>query len=451
MYIGPWQEYNLSKKAASNNRVNAQLRPSIEQALLSTLDPEAAKKAIEAMTPYFEKQASTGMPTHNSLIPAHGRPRDQRQRAARAYPTLDSGRNRSMVAAGERLLHTSSPLSVRSTQSEPIRYSSAMSSASIQQPATPKLAEAPAVSHYGAYATNIPVLNAAAPHTQPAYNASAMLNLLRLERNTQARSQIAKLTGWKVDSAALSDNGTTERKSKAASEQRLEQVNMMKQMYLSGGPNATAGTPTSNTMKLTSDNLARLNQETTHSNKVSGNNLSTYQGDKPAAMVMPEVSLKTPRINDMDLTDEAFNLISKYFQSSEESGGGLNSNASLHSHLGAGDAQQQNSVGMHKVPLSRSLLSVLRGRETDTPINDDMASETASVGSHTRDIDKNYVNDINTTATRANNGAGNMRCSQAVGAGRSVPPTPGHEGDDLYAGGMDSLLLWSSQLELDIS
>lgn len=443
MYIGPWQEYNLSKKSTAN-KVNAHLRPSIEQALLSTLDPEAAKKAMEAMTPYFEKQSYMGAPTHNPTIPLHMRAaREQTQRIPRANPSSVSVRHSSMAAAGERLVRASSPLSVRSTKSEPIRFSYTMSTALTPTPKPPHISTP---SNHGAYATNTTMSNMSPlPHTQPAYNASAMLNLLRLERNTQARSQIAKLTGWKVESSNLSDNANIGRKSKAelASDQKLEQVNVMKRLYMSGGQAQVSKTALlteyppahsqENPLKLTSDNLARLNNEVSIQQKES--NLQPQGGVSGTSQMLSDSALKTPRITDMDLTDEAFGMISKYFQPGELSTKATSLSAEQIVHgedrFTPGHGVVEQSLLAH--PTQKRVQNDASG--SHTPMNDDLVSDMGSPGLAQRTVD-----------------GGRVPSDNSVVAGMSVTLSPnesGQEVDEQCTLGMESLLLWSSQLELD--
>ena len=351
MYIGPWQEYNLSK--TRSNRVNEHLRPGIEQALLNKLDPEAAKIALEAMIPYFEKPSAPIIARSNQMSHSHG----GRKRVVRVLPALHSSINSSVaISARERSLHSSSPLSVRSTQSEPIKYSKSPSSRS---PMTPILLTpngkggSSYTSQHEPNSNNrdLPPLHHAPRHTQPTYNAPAMVNLLRLERNSKARSEIAKLTGWKVEQSvaavALSgsaDSTGMEKKRKimkegGCSDEKIEQVNMMKQLYLSGGQQGAAAQHSSINSdsavlhlpplkeaaacasKLTSSNLAQHNHSAsynaTHALDGAYSNETTPLVPALKDDADLKVDLSTPRIGDIDLTDEAFSLVSKYFQASK--------------------------------------------------------------------------------------------------------------------------------------
>lgn len=57
MYIGPWQEYKLSKeKTHHQNSVPTHVQKEIEDVLLQTLGPNAAHTALKAVDQYFQQQ-----------------------------------------------------------------------------------------------------------------------------------------------------------------------------------------------------------------------------------------------------------------------------------------------------------------------------------------------------------------------------------------------------------
>ena len=178
MYIGPWQEYNLSR-ARDTQQARQQtlglspaitLKSDIERALLTSLDPESAQKALAAMSPLLSTapqpaQLQQQQPTRleNDHYPANPNPRRKTGRRAHASYLPPVGTNRSQqhhqcqphggysnaqhgsqhitVSSArdrdrERSLHGASPLSVRSVQSEPINGTSSRNSL-LSQPHTP--------------------------------------------------------------------------------------------------------------------------------------------------------------------------------------------------------------------------------------------------------------------------------------------------------------------------
>lgn len=411
MYIGPWQEYNLSK--ARSSRVDAKLRPGIEQALLSTLDPATAQKAMEAMIPYFEKPSA---PTQSRAGHHFHGGRVNRKRTIHTLPHIPSSLSPSptVISARERSLQSSSPLSVRSSQSEPIRYSNAPSKVAGSKPMlefTDSL--------YSSYPVDLPAIKP--PYSQPAYNSPAMLNLLRLERQSKARDQIAALTGWKVDRTKSTDTESTDQRRKTQKDSqhdaKLEHVNQMKQLYLSGGADtdkavhlpAIATKDAAVVSKLTPTNLAQHNQSLTK--KIPPTKIGEHESTVPSQPRISEslaqeaeggereVSLATPRVGDIDLDDAAFNLISKYFQT------------------GSGLSESNDTV------LSPSHKRLLYDVKSNPHHNDRP-----------------------------------MYSTEHSGVPISVPTTPykgigyddGSQADE-YLGAIDGLLMWSSQLELDLA
>lgn len=528
MYIGPWQEYNLSK--TRSNRVNEHLRPGIEQALLNKLDPEAAKIALEAMIPYFEKPSAPIIARSNQMSHSHG----GRKRVVRVLPALHSSVNSSVaISARERSLHSSSPLSVRSTQSEPIKYSKSPSSRS---PMTPILLTpngkggSSYTSQHEPISNNreLPPLHHAPRHTQPTYNAPAMVNLLRLERNSKARSEIAKLTGWKIEQSLAAavpsgsaDSAGMEKKRKimkegGCSDEKIEQVNMMKQLYLSGGQQgATAQYSNSSSnnnsavlhlpplkeaascaSKLTSSNLAQHNHSTsynaTHALGSAYNNETTPSVPALKDDADLKVDLSTPRIGDIDLTDEAFSLVSKYFQASKSISTDTSASstpalvvaktASKNAKNSDTNNIDQTQAEYPGLALSRSNLRLLRLRGSDTPMNDELES-LASQSTHHRSAaaipysrSSHCLHSVNNSNNSLHHYASKeqlpqyatdeyVQSQQQYQYQQQVPSqqqyqfqqqsrneleTPSNA-DELYTGGLDGLLAWSSQLELDIT
>lgn len=442
MYIGPWQEYNLSRSRAS--RVDERLRPGIEQALLSTLDPETAQKAMEAMIPYFDKPNAPSQVRAGSY--QNQTYRTSRKRTIHTLPHIPSALSPSttVISARERNLHASSPLSVRSSQSEPIRYANGPkrpSEDTQKKPKTPDFTD----SIYSHYETVLPSIKQVPPHTQPAYNSPAMLNLLRLERNSNnhARSQIAKLTGWKpketdTDGSTF-EKGTADRHLKTTQESnneaKVDQVNKMKQLYMSGGaetstntgklhfpPISGASSDTTTISKLTTTNLAHHNSSSDVRNPAfkTAHKVSAVSEVKYSETLTDEAPIQTPRVGDVDLDDAAFNLVSKYFQAG-------NGNSTVSAAVGAGATSYTASA-----PANRYLESGVINNATDDTYQEDSSMQRS-------ESQKSNVSNLNYA---------DSTISVPVA---SVPLTPARGVGYEDFGGIDGLLAWSSQLELDIS
>jgi hypothetical protein len=133
--------------------------------------------------------------------------------------------------------------------------------------------------------------------------------------------------------------------------------------------------------------------------------------------------LGTPRIGDVDLTDEAFSLVSKYFASQSSDISPVPANAA-HGAAAAAAASSGRTVGIAAKPTA----AAMRGHGADTPMNDEIESETNSV--------------------YRPGGANTAHSPQSPENAAVTEEEPGNM-DELYVGGMDGLLLWSSQLELD--
>jgi hypothetical protein len=277
-----------------------------------------------------------------------------------------------------------------------------------------------------------------------------MVNILRMERTSKARSEIARLTGWKMDTNSESGEAAAlkPKPTKDPVEVKKEQVNMMKQLYMTGqhsAENSAAWSqekegvklpPISHTngivqppvqgAKLTASNLAQHNTKLGSSGNLKdmpsqGASAHTGHGHKSSAGAAADEEpgiLRTPRIGDVDLTDEAFSLVSKYFQSSD-----ISPAPAYAPHDAV--ASSRHFVGIAGKPIAVAI----RSHGTDTPMNDDIESETNSVYRPSATAAHSPKSPENAALAMAQEEPGNM--------------------DELYVGGMDGLLLWSSQLELD--
>jgi len=465
MYIGPWQEYNLSKARASNRQHQQSLRNDIENAILSSLDPQTAQIALAAVNPYFnqnQNNVNKNGPSGNiimnnidnysshaqingrivrrkvnnksSLPPlSHQSPLSSSsyQSASAKSPVLSSN----PVSARDRSINSASPITtVRSTQSEPMPKRPSITIASNNTATTTSTTTKSSSISLSSNYNKISSMNNEIDGTksirsntkstnnknndnnnsnksnnnnkgstigkvsgnnnkyiniddgddddddgnsndkqngnsQPPYNARAVVNLLRLERNNNAKNKIAMLTGWKVsDSSSSSRSNNNNNNSVGASSNvssndtkkrkimipptsgvinKTDHVNMMKQLYLRGqGSDADY----SNNVNYTNDNndtqhsstiiesssattnttstdkaISRLPSLTNHNMNNSGSSGVAYMSKD--VMMIPQhhtstisTSISTSfshpvvEVKDFDLTDSDLGLVSKYFQ-----------------------------------------------------------------------------------------------------------------------------------------
>lgn len=476
MYIGPWQEYSLSK-ARTTAGVNEQLRPSIEQALLSTLDPEAAQKALEAMKPYLDGHRVPQPPREGRNVLHHA----GRRRTTRELPALHSSINSPLaISARERNLQAASPLSVRSTKSEPIRYSHVHQS--LRALATPQGSQNFRQSFQTDTFQDIPdiaqpslsqmdiQLPARPAHTQPTYDAAAAVNFLRLERNARARTEIAKLTGWKLNTtlgsvglgAHFNSSGTgvanmpSKKPPAGTAERKLEQLQALKQQFLASLAAAEAPQATGQKFPplhknggaaLTMSNVALHNSQAikqAESLKLPPIHGSTSSGTvansaEDSNLVVPH----TPRVGDMELTDEAFSLVSKYFQQVNTIGGtspspGPSNRPVAQDNVGAGALLSHPTA---KAPARM----VVRRDGALTPLTDDIESETNSI------VGSGYAGgSTGSPVPHPGEHSPHWRSGPIMATMEKFDQDDeGPPAEDPYAGGIDGLLLWSKQLDTD--
>lgn len=421
MYIGPWQEYKLSKQRGndrprlppkggpssngSQTPVPQDVMKQLEKALQNSLDPAAAQAAVQAMNQVLRSQMQLGAesdfqsfpshtgnktndhhPTRHSINAqpsidslsthmaqqrhqrgsgheksssnnhnhnGHGQRADSPRRNVTLYPTdqFSTERDRHFVpmmilSARDNYHHQQhhpSPLSVRSSQSEPIQslpslihitpavskqvipqYNSLTSkNLAINQQRLVQQKE-----YDGGRRDTYPdqAVNTAPKVPEPpaviaaksGYDTNALVNFLRMERNQRARSEISKLTGWNVlhgggglaadvrtslaSDSSLSDSKSTKDKATILREKRVAEVEQMKAMYLKGARDIGG---------LSSGvNSPRVNP------LAAAVALESFTQPPMAAPSSSLVSpIPSPRLVDIDhLSDEHLMLVSKYFQ-----------------------------------------------------------------------------------------------------------------------------------------
>lgn len=282
MYIGPWQEYKLSKQragGASGPRVaptglssdlSTSMSPDVlkelEKALKSTLDPVAAQAALLTMNRVLEDNAQSkgisssiteSAQSNNRLKKSNNtmdslslhllehqnmqQPGNHRNQPPFVFsdeiytPRGNTPQDQSLVynqdrrivppvvlSAREKRWHSQnqySPLSVRSSKSEPVQslpsllnvtpaiahsqyYSSNLTSKNLainQQ----RLQQQTAYDGGSSIYSDKPVISSAPSQLPVAsavsgYDTGAVVNFLRRERNQRAKTEISKLTGWNI-------------------------------------------------------------------------------------------------------------------------------------------------------------------------------------------------------------------------------------------------------------
>lgn len=325
MYIGPWQEFKLSRNR-QNTIANDDVRNQIEKALASSLDPESAQKAIAAINNQLAASihGQTGRPPR-----LKDRPRPRRN-YTQLSPSTDLSHGQIKSA---RESYIASPASVRSTQSEPARLNSD-SLPKVEPVKLPKIKlvrEDSTRDRNSTYRNNgnsnshrsrqSPLSNpnsgrsngyeqygntARPPYRQPYYNSTAVINILKIERESNSKNKIMQTMGWKdsTNSHGVSIEGNTKERTRKSGklieterevEEKINQVNKMKQLYIAN-----------------TSSIEKIN--------VTGSPLKLPEIMKPAHNSISkqnEVSVKTPRIDDMDITDVELAIISKYFHGSD--------------------------------------------------------------------------------------------------------------------------------------
>jgi hypothetical protein len=275
--------------------------------------------------------------------------------------------------------------------------------------------------------------------------------------------EIAKLTGWKLSAALNSTGATADTKpvgnSKPAglSDTKMVQLHALKQQFLAGKtadqdttglklpPLHKNGQINTQTVGHTGASALTLSNVALHNGQVTGRDspvrLPTIQNNTGVAAVGTIVAddataIRTPRIGDVDLNDEAFSLVSKYFSSAPVarpeptySDNVMHSRLSNAEHYNAADGIQ----GGREDPRHAA-----RSNGTLTPMNDDVMSEPRS----------HYGGSPHLHRTAGYGSQSGQVREASVGKDETEEPV---NSDDPYGGGIESLLLWSSQLEADFT
>lgn len=332
MYIGPWQEYTLSK---ANNRapvINQTLKSEIEKAIIDSLDYESAKIALTAINPYFDLSSHNGLPPKQKLFPnidqtsvTNKQGRSLRSNLLTRLPNVNIRGSTNFVYSA-RNTSAASPASVRSTQSEPIRetfpqikYGGSSVTKTPSRPQVVSNIESPIVqkkinlkhgttSTIKTFQTESEQEEIIAINPQPSpitYNANAVIDLLRKERKSKARKEILKLAGWTVDSntggkpTETVNMDSTSSSSKAPSKDKVEKVQQMKTVYMAAAVN-------------NSSSGSQLPVQP-HSNSYNSNNQNHHNHDNHHNNSNDQL----PIIQDIEINDSVLGKVSKYFTENE--------------------------------------------------------------------------------------------------------------------------------------
>ena len=354
MYIGPWQEYKLSKANSRPPVINQSLKSEIEKAIIDSLDYESAQIALTAINPYFDLSANNGLPPRPKLLPTidqisatNKQGRSLRSNLLTRLPNVNIRGSANFVYSA-RNMSAASPASVRSTQSEPIgetfpqiklsggasggsggsKSSSARAQvvSNIESPIVQKKMNLNASKHgtstiktFQTESEQEEVIVDTNTNFQPSvntYNAHAVIDLLRKERKSKARKEILKLAGWTADSntagkAADSTMGShihaDSSFSKAPSKDKVEQVQQMKTVYMAAAINNQhnsngGGSSSGSSMHQQAQPLPRSQSISSYSN-INHSNHSNGQ--------LPTI------IQDIEINDSVLGKVSKYFTETE--------------------------------------------------------------------------------------------------------------------------------------
>lgn len=337
MYIGPWQEYNLSKNKQPANKNTSNIRKELEETLLKNLDENSAQAAIQAVSSFFQNENITNKLSLNaklsilekSKIPSlpqkksQYRPNIRKTRlvTSQKLPPIVYDPNHSPQPNLNQPLKTlsisargdskSTPLSVRSTQSEPTKLPSLYSSNSSTHkppefPSRPltgqsEMSSVSANSQFLGNSQNKSTYDQNIPPLQPqAYDNNAMVKFLRMERNNKAKSEIMKMTGWKNSNSdnqkstnfENSDSCLQDQKRDIKKELKIEQVNHMKELYIS------------------------------HINKVNSPKEPLKNSFEHSGIAFDDrlesPNIISPRVKEIELTDNELSKVSKYFKAFDE-------------------------------------------------------------------------------------------------------------------------------------
>ena len=354
MYIGPWQEFNLNKERQNSNRESDQnklIHQNLVSILENSLDPAAAKQAIQAINPYLQDVTESSMSTStqqtissstrnkNHRFPSvaqsrHGQFRRGRHRQVnrtdravgggiprhthisqqehQALPLILSARNNNYRYDS----HNNGPLSTRSTMSsssEPIHGTVYPPSSTSEQ------------QHQHLLPSPKPVatLEPEKPHLYEGYDTSNVLDILKIERNAAKnamqnnkyikQSDLSSFWKWKKEGKPIPDSflkhmnnsRNTDNRRKQQHSKDLPEINKSDRVQKLKDIYANNREPSNPELTQDSNESKQLRLSPIRSPRArSQHQQQPYMYSKPS----------TPVVKEKDLTDTDMAVISKYFQ-----------------------------------------------------------------------------------------------------------------------------------------
>jgi len=331
-----------------------------------------------------------------------------------------------------------------------------------------------------------------------------MLNFLKLERGyqAQARSKISTLTGWKTNVDSFAADASEKRRkvnAQVSNDDKVAQVSNMKRLYMNGNDTGETECSASN-VRLPplrnlsaaslgdSENLSaaehaelmrldgRVQPKAALLSSLTYASPSRTKGQKEPMLLSAshiESPSAAPRIDDIELDEEAFGKISKYFQISAS----IKISADIEdnpppkpmqptSKNGSGQAMPSTLDGARDeatLSFPSSSLNPIESRRLDSQI---MRSSPlprlisprkpdVKAGNHSPPMHGRNKNALLSDNSPRSVGKEDAKSSSNRVSPSSPPLLMDDEDEDtpnldeLYIGGVDGLLKWSSQLELD--
>mmetsp|Transcript_8503 Transcript_8503/g.14418 ORF Transcript_8503/g.14418 Transcript_8503/m.14418 type:complete len:468 (-) Transcript_8503:61-1464(-) len=332
MYIGPWQEFDLSKKRNRNSESekNKLIHKNLVSILENSLDPAAAQQAIQAINPYLndvsEPTFKSDIPQQNAKSSSATRfprviPRDRRVKSYRhirrsgdpprhqqhALPLILSARN-SYDNNGP-----PSNRSIMSTNSEPIQGTVYTPDKKIPPVRLAKLqADTKQANH------------------KDGYDPTNVRDILKIERNASKntgqtkQSDLSGFWKWKQAGKPLpptfsegcngSISGKTKSKSNAKNNPEInkaERLDRMRQMYSQRDGDSQEG------ISSFQESEGNTVEKTTPTKQNHAGNLQLSPIRSPRAVRGPYSKPSTPIVKDKELTDMDMAVISKYFHKNQ--------------------------------------------------------------------------------------------------------------------------------------
>ena len=330
MYIGPWQEFHLNKARHNNinnnnkseNEKNKIIHQNLITILENSLDPEAAKQAIQAINPYLEdvsdsnnnnkSEKSTTSGTHLPQIPRNQRGRSYRhirRSNERRYNSKHYNQALPLILSARNSYEGNGPLSTRSTMSsssEPIH-------GTVYTPDKNEMTK----SH-----TPVELKEEQRDNKQiysNGYDNSNVMDILKIERNEQKNSEKNTITKgfssywkWKEEGKPIPQSfidskekkiKLKRKKSSSSSNKdaqdidKLERMNKLKEIYSNINKNEESYDYGASELKQSPSRNHQLQLSPIRSPRARSN----YS--KPC----------TPVVHDKDLTDLDMAVVSKYF------------------------------------------------------------------------------------------------------------------------------------------